>query len=198
MSEVVENETFEDEDWYGDELVERAYTGCAFNRIDMTEALTRGCVFTECRFANVKFNVSRHVDSAFLRCAFGRCNFFEAEFSGCKLMGSTFEKNETLRPLRIEGGDWSFVGLREADLRGITVRGVRMREIDLTNADCSDAVLADVDLSGAQLERVRFDRCDLRGSDLTALVPGSVSLAGAIITADQAVVLAQALGLEIR
>jgi fluoroquinolone resistance protein len=75
---------------------------------------------------------------------------------------------------------------------------VRMREIDLTAADCTGAVLADVDLSGAQLRDVRFDRCDLRGSDLTALDPRAAHLDGAIITAEQALTVAQALGMDIR
>jgi fluoroquinolone resistance protein len=198
MAGLIEDETFQDEDWYGEELVEREYAGCTFSRIDLTEAFTRGCVFTECGFANVRFNVSRHVDSAFLRCTFQRCNFFEAEFTGCKLVGSTFTQTEALRPVRVAGGDWSFVGLREADLRAVSISGVRMREADLTGADCSEAVLTEVDLSGAQLRDVKFDRTDLRGSDLTALDPARASLAGAIITADQAVVVAQSLGLEIR
>jgi uncharacterized protein YjbI with pentapeptide repeats len=196
--ETIEDQTIEDEDWYGGELVERAYTGCTLRRVDLTEAVFRGGVFTECAFDNVRFNASRHVDTAYLRCTFRRCRFFEAEFTGCKLVGSVFTDCGSLRPLRIEGGDWSFVGLREADLRGISVRGVRMREVDLTGADCAGAVLADVDLSGAQLRGARFDRCDLRGSDLTALDPRSASLLEAVITADQAVVVAQALGLEIR
>jgi fluoroquinolone resistance protein len=198
VDELIENVTFRDEDWYGEELVERAYTGCTFHHVDLTEATSRGSVFTECTFGNVKFNASRHVDSAFLRCTFKRCSFFEAEFTGCKLVGSAFTDAESLRPLRIAGGDWSFVGLSGADLRGVNVRGVRMREADLTRADCTDAVLADVDLSGAQLEGVRLDGCDLRGSDLTALDPHSASLRHAIITAEQAGVVAQLLGFDIR
>jgi fluoroquinolone resistance protein len=35
------NETFLDEDWYGEELVERAYTGCTFGQLDLTEAFGR-------------------------------------------------------------------------------------------------------------------------------------------------------------
>jgi uncharacterized protein YjbI with pentapeptide repeats len=36
---------------------------------------------------------------------------------GCKLTGSTFVRRR-LRPLTVEGGDWSWVSLRSADLRG--------------------------------------------------------------------------------
>ncbi|WP_370947350.1 hypothetical protein AB5J62_07285 [Amycolatopsis sp. cg5] len=75
--------------------------------VDLTEASTRGVVFTEC----------------------------------------------SLRPLRVIGGDWSFVSL---------------------------------------------PRADLRGSDLTALDPRQAELDGTIIDANQAVVLAGALGLRVR
>lgn len=143
------------------------------------------------------FNASRHVDSAFTRCAFRRCNLFEAEFDGCKLVGSTFAECD-LRPLRVTGGDWSFVALTGADLRGVTFTDVRMREADLTGADLTGATVTGVDLSGAQLHGARLTRADLRGSDLTSVDPTTVQRAGALIDAEQAIVLAQALGFEIR
>jgi len=197
VAELIEDESFSDENWYGEELTDRSYARCKFSHVDLTEASSRGAVFEECNFGNVLFNASRHTDSAFLRCTFKRCNLFEAEFTGCKMTGSTFNQSE-LRPLRVLGGDWSFVGLPGADLRGVIIQGVRMREADLTRANCQDAVIADVDLSGAQLVGVKFSRCDLRGSDLSSLDPLEAELTGAIIGPEQAVVIAQALGLEIR
>jgi fluoroquinolone resistance protein len=197
VTKLVEGESFRNEDWYAEELLDVHYRGCEFHHVDLTEAWSRGAIFEECVFGNVRFNASRHTDSAFLRCTFKRCNLFEAEFTGCKLTGSVFHQS-TLRPLRVIGGDWSFVGLPGADLRGITMQGVRMREVDLTGANCVDAVLADVDLSGAQLHSAKFVRCDLRGSDLAALDPTTVELTDAVITAAQAVVIAQALGLQVR
>jgi fluoroquinolone resistance protein len=197
VTKSIEDESFSNEDWYAEELTDRTYTRCAFSHIDLTEASSRGSLFTECTFGNVRFNASRHADSAFLRCTFKRCNFFEAEFVDCKMTGSMFHQS-TLRPLRVTGGDWSFVGLPGADLRGIAVQGVRMREVDLTGANCADAVFTDVDLSGAQLHSAKFTRSDLRGSDLTALDPATVELTGAVISSTQAIVIVQALGLEIR
>jgi fluoroquinolone resistance protein len=197
VAELIEDESYRDEDWYGEHLTERAYARCTFSQVDLTESITQGCVFTECTFDNVSLNSSRHTDSAFLRCTFTNCNLFEAEFIGCKMVGSSFHAT-ALRPLRVTGGDWSFAGLAGADLRGITVRDVRMREVDLTAAKCDNAVLAGVDLSGAQLHSASFMKSDLRGSDLTALDPTFVAVAGAIIEPAQAVVIAQVLGFEIR
>jgi uncharacterized protein YjbI with pentapeptide repeats len=188
--------TFNGEDWYGEEMADRRYLRCVFEDIDLTEAGIHGCTFTECTFSRVRFNASRHTDSAYLRCAFAHSNLFEAEFTGCKLVGSTFQEC-TLRPLRIVGGDWSFVSLAGADLRGIAAEDVRMREIDLTGARCDQAILLGVDLSGAQLRSASFERADLRGSDLSAFDVREVPMARAVITAEQAMMLAQAAGLII-
>ncbi|MFI6226470.1 pentapeptide repeat-containing protein [Micromonospora echinospora] len=197
MPELTEDATYRHDDWYGEEIVDRHFVRCSFQEIDLTEATTRGAVFTECSFGGVRFNASRHVDSAFTRCVFTRCVLFEAEFTGCKLVGSTFTDCE-LRPLRVEGGDWSFVALPKADLRGVRLTGVRMREVDLTGADLTGGVLTNADLSGGHFAGARLTRCDLRGSDLSALDPTVVQRAGAIIGPDQALVLARTMGFEIR
>src|SRR5262245_24303164 len=75
---VIADESFQGEDWYGEPLADRAYTRCTFTDVDLTEAHSRGTVFEECHFSLVRFNASRHTDSAFLRCTFQRCNLFEA------------------------------------------------------------------------------------------------------------------------
>jgi fluoroquinolone resistance protein len=188
--------TFSGEDWYGEEMVQRVYRGCTFTDVDLTEASTSRCTFEECHFRNVRFNASRHADSAFLRCVFARCNFFEAQFDGCKLTGSQFLDCD-LRPLTITGGDWSFVAIVGGKLRGVQIRGTRMREADLSSADLSEAVLSNVDLSGARLEKAILTKADLRGSDLSALNPTVIRCEGALIDADQSVVLAKAMGFRV-
>jgi uncharacterized protein YjbI with pentapeptide repeats len=64
-------------DWYAEEMVDRQYVRCNFSDVDLTEATSQRARFEECQFFNVRFNASRHTDSAFLRCAFRRCNLFE-------------------------------------------------------------------------------------------------------------------------
>src|SRR5690606_39240725 len=80
-----EDETFSGADWYGEEIIDRTYGRCTLWNVDLTEAISRGALFEECTFHNVRFNASEHTDSAFLRCVFRACNLFEARFTGCKL-----------------------------------------------------------------------------------------------------------------
>ena len=73
-----------------------------------------------------------------------------------------------------------------------------LRGADLTGARCQGGVLTDCDLSGAWLLRADLSRRDLRGSDLSALEPENTVLRGAIVHPGQALVIATALGLDIR
>nr|BFE87695.1 hypothetical protein GCM10020093_102960 [Planobispora longispora] len=100
--------------------------------------------------------------------------------------------------LKVDGGDWSFVGLPGAVLRGASFTGARMREADLTGARCEGATLREVDLSGAWLHRADLSRCDLRGSDLSSLDPLTTAIKDAVIDLRQAVTIATALGLQVR
>ena len=118
MADPIYEVTFKGDDWYGEHLLGREYTACTFREVDLSESVTQGVVFTDCVFGNVSFNASRHTDSAFTNCTFRRCNFFDTEFTGCKLTGSKFDQPVSLRPMRVLGGDWSFVTLAGADLRG--------------------------------------------------------------------------------
>ena len=73
-----------------------------------------------------------------------------------------------------------------------------MREADLTGARCQGATLRRVDLAGAWLDSADLSGADLRGSDLSAVDPLTVELKGAIVDVDQAIVVAGALGLDVR
>lgn len=185
------------EDWGGEQLLQRTFTRVAFVEVDLSETVSDAAVFDECTFHGVRFNVSEHRSSAFVNCTFTRCSFFDATFTGCKLVGSRFV-DCALDLLKVEGGDWSFVALPGADLGSARFVDVRMREADLTGVRAVNGTLRGVDLSAASLARADLSGCDLRGSDLSAVDPAGVRLKGAVITGDQAVVLALALGLDVR
>ena len=190
-------ETVEGADWYGRDISGESHTRIAFVDLDLTEVQDRGATFTECTFRRARFNVSVHVDAAFVNCTFVNCSFFDARFTDCKLVGSTFDRC-TFDVMQVAGGNWSHVSLAGADLRRASFRGTRLREADLTGVRCQGAPLRDVDLSGALLHGAKLAGCDLRGSDLSALDPNVVELRGAIVTYEQALVVAAALGLDVR
>lgn len=184
------------EDWYGRDLSDQRFSRHTFYDTDWTEVVNEGGVFDECTFSGVRFNVSRHTGAAFTNCTFRRCTFFDTRFHQCKVVGSLFDLC-TFNILQVAGGDWSFVALPKADLRGAVFDGVRMRECDLTAARLEGATVVGTDLSGAVLRGVKLAGADLRGSDLSALDPLTTGFAGAKIDLKQAAVIAGALGFEV-
>ncbi|HEV7208099.1 MAG TPA: pentapeptide repeat-containing protein [Mycobacteriales bacterium] len=185
------------EDWDGRDLSHQVYERTAFVDVDMTDTTGAAAVFTECVFRNCHFNCAVHTNTAFTNCTFANCDFFDATLTGCKMMGSTYERC-SFNLLKVIDGDWSFVGLVDADLHRASFAGTRMREADLTRARVQGGSLRDVDLSGAWLHGADLSGCDLRGSDLSAIDPRNTEIKGAIINLEQTVVLARALGLDVR
>jgi uncharacterized protein YjbI with pentapeptide repeats len=112
-------------------------------------------------------------------------------------VGSTFDACR-FDALTVEGGDWSFVGLPEADLRRATLTDVRMRQADLSGAKAGGATLTGLDLSGASLHAIDLTGADVRGTDLSALDLATARLTGTVVTWQQAVALAELLGLDVR
>lgn len=152
-------------EWAGETLTGRRFVGARFLDADMLELTTERVVFEECDFSGVRLNASVHRDTAFLRCRFRRTSLFAATLAECKLTGSEF-LDVVLRPLHVDGGDWSYVRLRGADLTGVSLRGVRLAEADLTEAVARDCDLRDCDLSHGRIHHTDFSGADLRGARL--------------------------------
>lgn len=191
------NQTVAGDDWYGRTFAGERHERVLFADIDATEASLTGVVFTECTFRRVQFNCSVHRDGAFINCTFANCSFFETKFTECKLMGSVFDRC-TFDLMHVVGGNWAHVGMARADLRKARFHDVRLREADLTGTRCQGGELRDCDLGGAWLSGAVLSECDVRGSDLTGIEPDTVELRGAIITVEQAVTIAEAMGLDVR
>ena len=111
----------------------------------------------------------------FAQCTFRRTSLFAATLAGCKLVGSVFD-GCTLRPMTVEGGDWSFVSLVKADLGGVDLSGVRLVEADLTGADLTETVLRRLrSVSGGAVQAPSCARTDLGGADLSGVDLGELA-----------------------
>lgn len=192
-AEQVRDGDFARADWECEERVGEHYLRCRFDDARLLELVTRGCVFEDCDFAGTRLGSSVHERSAFLRCRFRRADLFDATFRDCKLTGSQFGVCG-LRPLRVEGGDWSYVALRGAELAGVSFDGVRMREVDLTDADLQKATFDGADLSHARLVGANLAKTDLRGADLSGVDWRSLELRETRLDLGQAMAFATAYG----
>lgn len=192
----MENTTFRDADWYGDDLGNNRYTRCSFTGVDLTETRSRGAVFEDCSFSNCKFNVSEHVSTAFVGCDIRRSSFFDATLDGCKLTGTVLIECE-LKPLTVRGGNWSGIVLRGADLAGLDLSGVRLIDADLSEADLTEAVLRGCDLTHAIVRGTNLAHTDLRQAQLSAVELTTARLDKTLLDLAGAVALAETLGVAV-
>jgi len=109
-----------------------------------------------------------------------------------------FGEDRLVDLVQVDGGNWSFVALPGAALGSTQWRGVRLTEADLDRVQAVGAVWRDLDLTGASLVGIDLRQADLRGSSLWSLDPAAAQLSGAIVTPEQALVIAAALGLDVR
>lgn len=194
MADIHRDGDYRGADWSGRHLVGQRFERCAFGDADLLELATEQVVFEECDFSGARLNASDHVSTAFLRCRFLRTSLFAARLAGCKLVGSVFEGPCVLKPLRVEGGDWSYVSLRGQDLSGLDLSGVRLHGADLSIADLRGTGLRRCDLGHARFEEAVTAGLDLRGADLEAVDLRTWDLTGVRLDLAQAVQLVGSYG----
>ena len=139
--------------------------------------------FTECTFDGAELTNSLHRRSAFLNCSFVRVGLRGVTWDGCKMTGSTFWECRT-QPMSINGGDWSYVSLGKANLRGLDHDRCPVGLKPISPAPTSPvpgsamptcagrapaaSVLAQADLRGARLDGFDPRTADLRGAHGTS------------------------------
>jgi hypothetical protein len=117
-------------------------------------------------------------------------------FEECRLTG--WSANEA----RWEHVGWTgcsaqYAGFRSARFKSVRFVRCMLAEADFEGADLSGSVFLDCDLTGAQLSGARLLKTDFRGSKLNQIAVGPAELRGAIIDTDQALLVAELLGITV-
>jgi len=172
------------------------FRSCSFRHANLEALVTAGCLFDSCDLTEVRFNASKHVNSAFVNCRFRGTHLFAAKFEDCKLTGSVFEAVRW-SGFSNSGGDWSYTNLRHSNLKGVSLRGARLLEADLYESNLEGADLRDTDLGNAVLSKANLAKADLRGANVGGIDFSTVSLRGVRLDVAQAVVIVQSLGATI-
>jgi fluoroquinolone resistance protein len=104
-------------DFYGADIADVVHESVLFQDADFDEVTGQGARFVDCTFRSASFVGAALEGCAFENCTFVRCTFLNAALVECKFVGSRFDAC-TFDQLRVEGGNWSFVGLAGADRPG--------------------------------------------------------------------------------
>jgi uncharacterized protein YjbI with pentapeptide repeats len=133
---------------------------------------------------------------------FSNTQLFEARWTrvvlrDCKLVGARLNQ-ASLRDVRLERCSAELIQMQQAKCERVAFSGCRFR-----GGMFNDSTLANVQFDGCDLREADFmgasvSGVDFRNSDLDGIRIGPEQLRGVIVTSDQALYLAGAMGLDIR
>lgn len=197
----------------GARLADCRLVRCRFAHADLRDASFEGCSLADDQgHAGVVFAFSRMDGAAFSRCDLSfsrleRSSAYGLSWQGCNLRGATFTGADFSRAFGRKVVRWDgrlidcnleLADLADLAMPGCELTGSNLREAVLTGANLEGADLTGCDLFQALTAGARLAGADLRGAEVSGLdVSALGSHAGLRITADQAVRLLLALGLEV-
>ncbi|WII72145.1 pentapeptide repeat-containing protein [Bdellovibrio sp. 22V] len=162
-------------------------SGFDFQEINLTEANLKSAVFVDCKFT--------------------KCNLANVSLLNVVLRGVLFENSNLMgvnwADVR-KNGDYHFSGCKldygcfqSMDLRGMKFENCSVREADFSGANLSKANFGGSLLSGTSFANANLEKADFRGAKSYFIDPKFVKLKEAKFSFPEALVLIQALGVEV-
>lgn len=188
------------EGYAGDPGPHESCDGLRFVDVDLTGRDLTGAMFTECELVGVRANeaqlrASRLVETRLERLDApvlhsSRTTWHEVRLESSRLGAVEMYESE-LRNVAITGCKLSYLNLRGANLRDVLFTDCVIDELDLDQATAERVAFHDCRIDTLQVHGARLTDVDLRGADLS-VVGGLDSLRGAVIDAEQLLMLASA------
>ena len=142
----------------------------------------------------------------FKNCVFHGCQFSQCcldlaacrvTLRGCKLMGVGMT-HSLLRDVSFLGCNLRYAAMGGSRLKAVLFDGCSLQESDCSEWRWKDTAFSDCDLRKAQLLHTSLNGMDLRSCELDSFRLAPQDLKGAIVTPEQAMMLAGFLGVVIR
>lgn len=154
-------------------------TGCSWARADLTDVVFRRCELSNSDWRDAFFARVDFADCKAVGAGFAGTGWRAASFDGCALSYAVFDYAR-LRDVSFSGCD-----LSQASLHTCTWKNLRLDKTSLRQASLLHTPLAGLDLTGCTID-------GLAVSDTNA------ELRGAVVTMEQAAMLARRLGIVIK
>jgi uncharacterized protein YjbI with pentapeptide repeats len=180
-----------DQEWYEKEtitgeIIDHSFSGCRFDHVTLPESM-ESCGYTDCLFVHCDFSNCRMQESAFRRCA----------FEDCRLIGTD-----------LEDSFFEDIRFQHCSMRYASFGASRWKRGAILSSECSECsftscTFADMELSEDLFEQAEFGGCRLAGMDfstcsISGMLVSTVDLKGIIVNEEQAVVLAELLGIHVK
>lgn len=148
----IENSTFQNRTFAGNDLEPGEYDNCTFSGCTFTEADLSGIIFQECTFSDCDLSMATLKGTAFRDVKFKNSKLLGLRFDDCNPFALSFEFDGCVLHFA------SFFGLK---IPGTHFKNCKLEDVEFTGADLSKANFSDSDLA-----RAIFDQTNLEGADL--------------------------------
>lgn len=188
---LYENQNFDNQVVDMAELTGCKFVKCSFRGTDFSDLSTiYRCTFDNCQLSAARLNGVTFNSCGFLSCKFKGATFFATTLRDCKMTGSDFADADC-GMLTVEGGDLSYVNLRNQSFSKHHFDGVRFCGADLSGCRFRDCTISECDFAEAIVQNTSFFGSDLRGSSLGRLNLRGVDLKNARLDVEQCVTIAE-------
>ena len=162
----------------------------------------KNCVFHGCQFSQCCLDNLSLTDVLLENCSFSACHLQDlaacrVTLRGCKLMGVGMT-HSLLRDVSFLGCNLRYAAMGGSRLKAVLFDGCSLQESDCSEWRWKDTAFSDCDLRKAQLLHTSLNGMDLRSCELDSFRLAPQDLKGAIVTPEQAMMLAGFLGVVIR
>lgn len=150
--------------------------GISFNQVELTDV-----VFENCNLSNVDFS---------------EAVFHRVEMKNCKLVGGNFS-GTTLRNVLLDSCMANYLALGDSNCKEVRFQKSSMLSADFYESTLKKVELLECDINEANLTGVELQGMDLSSCNFEKLVISFDKLEGCIVSPEQAIGFARALGLVV-
>ncbi len=155
QDKLIENMTFENNDYTGKTLSKNEFFHCQFNRCNFSDSNLSHNTFVDCTFSDSNLSMIKFTGS----------DLKNVNFKGCKLIGIDFsECNDFLFKVNFENCILDYSYYLKKKLAKTTFKGCSIKEANFTDSDLTQAVFIQCDFTGTVFERTNLSGANFSSS----------------------------------
>jgi fluoroquinolone resistance protein len=150
---IIENSTFERNDFTQIPLAKCEYENCNFIICDFSNSTLAGIAFLNCRFSGCNLSMTKLTRTVFRDAQFLDCKMLGLHFGDCVQIGLT---------LNMDNCNLSHSSFYKTKLKNSVFKNSRLHELDFTESDLSNVFFSGCDLNGSLFDNTNMEKADLR------------------------------------
>lgn len=174
------------EDSITDDLYQQEFFECEFKNVSihikMISCLFADVIFDHCDLSNACFS-----ESVFRRCIFRNCRMTGIDFSDCSFTDVTMHDSLAL-----------LANLNQTTWKNVEWKQICFQETYFYNVKFKDINVKDCDFTSSEFNQTKLSGIDVSSSNIESIATQPENLKGMIVNREQAVALAQLLGIIVK